>query len=85
MNRKRISIMISSTLMEDLEKIFQKEVLEATQLGVSPPPRSRVFEKLLAQGIKQFRQEEHSNALVITSGVRPGQKTEPQLITRRDN
>jgi len=77
MNRKRISIMISSTLMEDLEKIFQKEVLEATQLGVSPPPRSRVFEKLLAQGIKQFRQEKDST-------TKPEKMTPCELTERRE-
>lgn len=48
--------MISSTLMDALQRIFEKEALEAAQLGVSPASRSRVVERLLAQGIKQLQQ-----------------------------
>lgn len=58
MTRVRLSMMVSQELNEDLEKVYHAESSKATQNRLSPPPRSRVFEKLLALGLSQYRQQE---------------------------
>jgi len=50
--------MVSGALNETLEEIYEEESKKATKDGVSPPAMSRVFEKLLALGVRQHRQQE---------------------------
>jgi len=58
MTRVRLSFMVSGALNETLEEIYEEESKKATKDGVSPPAMSRVFEKLLALGVRQHRQQE---------------------------
>jgi len=58
MTRQRISFMISKELNEALERIYQAEISKANQEGISPLPKSRVYERLLSRGLVSYPKEQ---------------------------
>ena len=56
LTRQRISFLISPELNRAVEEIYQEEASKAVSKGISAPARSRIFEELLARGVR-FRQE----------------------------
>ena len=50
--------MISKELNEALERIYQAEISKANQEGISPLPKSRVYERLLSRGLVSYPKEQ---------------------------
>jgi len=52
--------MISEKLNETLEKIYEEESRKAKQQGVSPLPKSRIYEGLLSRGVASYLKEQEA-------------------------
>jgi len=54
--------MVSPQLSEAVKEIYQEEASKASQLNISPLPKSRVYEQLLARGVAAHRQEQEEKS-----------------------
>jgi len=60
LTRQRFCIMISEKLTEDLERIYEEESRKANQQGISPLPKSRIYEGLLSRGVASYVKEQEA-------------------------